>query len=118
MNENLNLYEILKHCPVGTKFWSPVWGDVFLLEIKEKREGEAFIPIVITAFGFKDISLFSDGRYSLDEKAECVIFPSKDQRDWSKFKGPSVYVHYVHELQQLLRFGGYTELANNVEIVK
>lgn len=88
MNENLNLYEILKHCPAGTKFWSPVWGDVFLVEIKEKREGEAFIPIVITAFGFKDISLFSDGKYSLEEDAECIIFPSKDQRDWSKFKGP------------------------------
>lgn len=25
-------------------------------------------------------------------------------------------VHYVHELQQLLRIGGYTELANNVKL--
>lgn len=31
--------------------------------------------------------------------------------------GPSSNVHYVHELQQLLRLGGYTELANNVEIM-
>lgn len=30
--------------------------------------------------------------------------------------GPSANVHYVHELQQLLRLGGYTELANNVEM--
>ena len=30
--------------------------------------------------------------------------------------GPSANVHYVHELQQLLRLGGYTELANNVEL--
>ena len=30
--------------------------------------------------------------------------------------GPSANVHYVHELQQLLRLGGYTELANNVKI--
>lgn len=88
MNENLNLCEILKHCPAGTKFWSPVWGDVFLVEIKKKIEGDAFIPIVISAFGFKDISLFSNGRYSIEDEAECVIFPSKDQRDWSKFKGP------------------------------
>lgn len=29
---------------------------------------------------------------------------------------PSVYIHYVHELQQLLRFSGYTELANNVKL--
>lgn len=31
--------------------------------------------------------------------------------------GPSANVHYVHELQQLLRLGGYTELANNVKIM-
>ena len=89
MNENLNLCEILKHCPAGTKLWSPVWGDVFLKEIKkEKKPGVAFIPVVINAIGIKDITLFSDGRYSCSEEAECVIFPSKDQRDWSKFKGP------------------------------
>ena len=50
MNENLNLCEILKHCPAGTKFWSPVWGDVFLVEIKERIEGKAYMPIVIKAF--------------------------------------------------------------------
>lgn len=31
--------------------------------------------------------------------------------------GPCANVHYVHELQQLLRLGRYTELANNVEIM-
>lgn len=30
--------------------------------------------------------------------------------------GPDANVHYVHELQQLLRLGGYAELANNVKI--
>lgn len=30
--------------------------------------------------------------------------------------GPSANVHYVHELQQLLRLGEYTELANDVEL--
>ena len=30
--------------------------------------------------------------------------------------GPRANVHYVHELQQLLRLGGYTELANNVKL--
>ena len=30
--------------------------------------------------------------------------------------GPSANVHYVHELQQLLRLGGYAELANNVKL--
>lgn len=88
MNENLNLCEILKHCPAGTKFWSPVWGDVFLVEIKERIEGKAYMPIVIKAFLWDSIFLFSNGRCTDEEGAECVIFPSKYQHDWSKFKGP------------------------------
>jgi hypothetical protein len=30
--------------------------------------------------------------------------------------GPGANLHYVHELQQLLRLGGYTELANDVKL--
>lgn len=30
--------------------------------------------------------------------------------------GPGANVHYVHELQQLLRLGGYAELANNLKL--
>ena len=30
--------------------------------------------------------------------------------------GPSANVHYVHELQQILRLGGYAELATNVKL--
>jgi hypothetical protein len=88
MNENLNLVEILKHCPAGTKFWSSVWGDVFLVRVEERIEGRAFLPIVIKALLCDEVFLFQNGKYTDAEEAECVIFPSKDQRDWSKFKGP------------------------------
>ena len=30
MNEKLNFVEILKDCPTGTKFYTSVWGEVFL----------------------------------------------------------------------------------------
>lgn len=82
MNENLDLCKILKGCPKGTKFWSPVWGNVYLKEIKE---GTA--PIIIT-MGYGDFSLLKNGKFYDIEDAECIIFPSKDQRDWSKFKTP------------------------------
>ena len=48
MNENLNLAEILKDCPSGTKLYSPVYGDVELEKvIQETRRfddetGETF----------------------------------------------------------------------------
>lgn len=86
MNENLDLCEILKGCPKGTKLWSPVWGDVFLVEIKEKTPGTPIMPIAIKAFLWDSIFLSSNGKLADTEESECVIFPSKDQRDWSKFK--------------------------------
>ena len=37
MNEKLNLVETLKDCPTGTKFYTPVWGEVsFRKLLKDK----------------------------------------------------------------------------------
>lgn len=84
MNENLNLTQSLKDCPKGTKLWSSVWGDVTLVQINDT----SFFPIVLSAHGFVNVSLRSDGKMYEVEEAECLLFPSKEQRDWSKFKGP------------------------------
>ena len=32
--------------------------------------------------------LTKEGRYINADDAECILFPSKDQRDWSKFTAP------------------------------
>lgn len=85
MNENLNLCEILKDCPKGTKLWSSVWGDVFFDKI---YEGICCKPIALTTVGCNYITLLSSGKMYDIEGAECIIFPSKDQRDWSKFQVP------------------------------
>lgn len=75
----MNIAEILKYCPKGTKLYSPTWGNVKLIEVTSDE------VIKIKAWKFTE-ELTSDGRYS--DKGECVIFPSKDQRDWSKFRLP------------------------------
>lgn len=102
MNENLNLCEILKHCPAGTKFWSSVWGDVFLVRIEERIKGNVLMPIVIKALLWDEIFLFQNGKYTDVEEAECVIFPSKDQRDWSKFKGPKFDPQTLQPFEKVL----------------
>lgn len=84
MNENLNLCEILKDCPTGTKLWSSVWGNVFLMQINNI---DAF-AIILSAVGFSNITLCSNGKMYDIKEAECILFPSKNQRDWSKFKVP------------------------------
>ena len=82
-NKELNLCEILKDCPTGTKFWSPVWGDVTFVQINDV----GVFPIVLSAKSFSNsnISLRSNGKMYDIKEAECLLYPSKYQRDWSKF---------------------------------
>ena len=86
MNENLNLLEILKDCPEGTKLYSPVFGDVEFVKVCQNDSVD--FPI---EFKLSDNSLNSvttDGRLYDEFNGECILFPSKDQRDWSKFTAP------------------------------
>lgn len=84
MNENLNLVEILKDCPEGTKLYSPVYGDVELVSVS--RNEEAVYPIEIKKSNNALDSFAKDGRLYTDYAGECMLFPSREQRDWSKFK--------------------------------
>lgn len=74
----MNIAEILKYCPKGTKLYSSIWGDVKLIEVTSTEVIK--IKIITTE------KLTSDGCYSV--RGECVLFPSKDQRDWNKFRLP------------------------------
>ena len=84
MNENLNLVEILKDCPKWTKLYSPLYGDVELLSVTQNNGGEYPIEIKINETSYEYFTI--DGRVFAEYDGECLLFPSKDQRDWSKFK--------------------------------
>lgn len=82
MNENLNLVKILKDCPKGTKLYSTVFGEVELIGIG------IYNPIYVIEFraeGGVLCTVTSDGKHFDDYDGECTLFPSKEQRDWSKF---------------------------------
>ena len=78
MNENLNLCEILKNCPYETKLYCTFLGDVTFLTINENT--------LNVRYGCATYTFLKDGTYT--REGECVLFPSKEQRDWSKFKAP------------------------------
>ena len=84
MNENIDLTKILKDCPKGWKLYSPLCGEVKFDSITENSE------FPITALNeTMGIYLTREGTYCTGiEEAECILFPSKDQRDWSKFTAP------------------------------
>lgn len=77
MEQNINIAEILKDKPKGTKLYSPLYGDVFLQYI-----GEMFI--IVKYYGITDKFYYNGKLYSYDE-SEPLLFPSKEMRDWNKF---------------------------------
>ena len=81
--EKINIAELLKDCPKGTKLYSPLCGECEFDHI------EYMGKIVCqtkkdTTIWFLPTGVYFEG-YS---GAECVLFPSKENRDWSKFQKP------------------------------
>lgn len=88
---NINIAEILKDCPEGTNLYSPLYGEGKLKEV----DSNLIHPIRITTNKGEEISFNSEGRYSADyPDAECMLFPSSEMRDWTKFfkRGDVVYI--------------------------
>lgn len=84
MNENLNLVEILKDCPKGTKLDSLIYGDVELEELFQYKDAPSPIRVKLRDNALDDFT--KDGRVNANYSGECTLFPSREQRDWSKFK--------------------------------
>lgn len=86
MNENINLVEILKDCPKGTILYSPLAGEVEFYDI----EVNGNLPIRVMLKGDLNTTFWftKDGRHYDYPDGECTLFPSKEQRDWSKFTAP------------------------------
>ena len=82
MNEKLNLVEILKDCPKGTKLYSSVFGEVEFDHINTHTN----YPIVIRLKDRRGYgSITSEGKMFAEFDGECILFPSREERDWSKF---------------------------------
>lgn len=84
MNENLNLVEILKDCPKGTKLYCTIYGEVELDYVDTRSN----YPIVIRTEKEERESFTTEGKLRKVYDGECILFPSRDQRDWSKFTNP------------------------------
>lgn len=78
MNENLDLTKILDGCPAGTEFYSSVFGNVKFVKIT------VFNTILVMTTTIYQ-SFAKDGRLYYGV-GECTLFPSREQRDWSKFE--------------------------------
>ena len=92
MNENIDLTQILKDCPKGTKFYSTLHGELLYSWMYLSSSASKIMFIKPDSISMADgtpitVDYYRDGRY-FPNQGECTLFPSKDQRDWSKFTAP------------------------------
>lgn len=81
----MNIAEILKKCPKGTKLYSSLYGEVELVKVKDNT----IYPIVVSCLEFENyIMKFDKDGKNMTAHKEPTLFPSKTQRDWSKFIVP------------------------------
>lgn len=91
MENKINIAKILKDFPKGTKLYSPIYDKVELLGVNIYS-----VYSIMTATSIDRTGIFtSDGRlYEKYPTAECLLFPSREMRDWSKFfKRGDVAIH-------------------------
>ena len=90
MNENINLCEILKNCPKGTKFCSYIHGEVEFIKV----EPNSRCPIWANAFLKSEnarflVSFTKEGYFNeYYNNQRCILVPSFEQQDWGKWECP------------------------------
>lgn len=83
MENKINIAEILRDMPKGTKLYSPLFGKCKYIGVDNSE-----YPIAIKAQstdGTASKGFMKDGRYFDGYEAECSLFPSARMRNWDKF---------------------------------
>ncbi len=85
MNENIDLTKILKDCPKGEKFWSPLFGEV---EFECNVENRGVVKVSLEDRTERSFNADATITIGYIKSIEIMLYPSKYQRDWSKFTAP------------------------------
>ena len=83
--KKINIAELLKDCPKGMELYSPIFGELKFNEVNTINN-----RILVVQQNDYIAEFESDGRLINCKNGECLLFPSKDQRDWSKFQRPFI----------------------------
>lgn len=107
MEEKLNIVEILKDKPQGTKLYSSACGKCKLEEVDDKSFKISFYN---SKFGFMNGGEgYLDKNGKLYDDGECVVFPSKEMRDWRKFAWKKGDVLVSNDSDSHIIFKGFSK---------
>lgn len=79
MEEKINIAEILKDKPQGTKLYADAFGELSIEEICTEDE----LGIILLSSVGDRLFFYNDGRFNL--QGEPILVPSKEMRNWNKF---------------------------------
>lgn len=84
METNINVAEILKDKPQGTKLYADAFGELSIEEIYigDKEDKDELGITLLSSVG-DELIFYNDGRYNT--QGESILVPSKEMRDWEKF---------------------------------
>lgn len=107
MEAKINIAEILKDKPQGTKLYSSACGKCKLEEADDKSFKISFYN---SKFGFMNGGEgYLDKNGKLYDDGECVVFPSKEMRDWSKFAWKKGDVLVSNDSDSHIIFKGFSK---------
>ena len=81
MKDNINIADILRNKPKGTRIYSPIFGEGVFQRVTSDNN------IVVSKLGINYYCYYfeSNGHYFKNgDKGECLLFPSKSVQDWTK----------------------------------
>ena len=87
MESKINVAEILKDKPQGIRLYSPIFGECAFCFVREETD-----DICVKKHNGEKAFFDSKGLYNT--LGECLLFPSREMRDWGKFawkKGDVLY---------------------------
>lgn len=84
MEKEINIAEILKDKPQGTKLYADAFGELSIEEIYigDKEDKDELGITLLSSVG-DELVFYNDGRYNM--QGEPILVPSKEMRDWRKF---------------------------------
>ena len=82
----VNLIKILEDVPYSTKMYSPIFGEVSLESVCDYIGLEKSVYVKTARGGCERFDSEGHWMHLGFKSEEPMLFPSKDQKDWSKFE--------------------------------
>lgn len=81
METKINVAEILKNKPKGTKLYADAFGELSIEDIYAEDKDE--LGITLSSKDGDELLFYNNGKYNM--YGEPILVPSKSMHDWSKF---------------------------------